>query len=93
MAFLGQAVKLIEDNFFDAICREKEGAAETAVDIELPYQSKKALDQWRNKVLPTVPLHHRLRVFAPRFLDLMEKNSCPVTRGRGSDLPRIWKET
>ncbi len=70
---VGLVVKLLKDNFFDAICREKEGVAETEVDIELPYQSKKALDQWRNKVLPTVPLHHRLRVFAPRFLDLMEQ--------------------
>ena len=96
MAFLGQAVKLIEDNFFDAICREKEGAAETAVDIELPYQSKKALDQWRNKVLPTVPLHHRLRVFAPRFLDLMEQKQLsrhPGQRKRfAKDMERnlIW---
>lgn len=69
---LGVVVKLLKDNFFDPICREKEAGNDNIVDIEFPYQSKKALDLWRNKILPTVPLHHRLRIFAPRFLGLME---------------------
>jgi len=98
-AKLEQALKLLRENFFDAVCREKESEPdrhERVVEIEFPYQAKKALDGLRGRVLPTVNLHHRLRIIAPRLLDLMEKRQLarrPGQRKRISrDLERnlIW---
>ncbi len=98
-AELEQAVKLLREDFFDVVCREKESEPDShdrVVEIEFPYQAKKALDGFRGRVLPTVNLHHRLRIIAPRLLDLMEKRQLarrPGQRKRISrDLERnlIW---
>ncbi len=72
-AELEQVTMLLRKNLFDAVCRVKEEGPDRVVEVELPYQAKKALDGLRNRVLPTVNLHHRLRLIAPKLLDLMEK--------------------
>jgi len=93
---LNKALKLLNENFFDVVCRKRKGTAGNLVDIEFPYCTKKVLDELRNKVVPTVPNHHRLRVIAPRFVDLMEKKQLaihPDKRQRaGEDMERslIW---
>ena len=57
-------VKLIKENFFDAICRERKYGQYYAIEIEFPYLAKSVLDELRNKIMPTVPNHHRLRIIA-----------------------------
>ena len=62
--------QLIQNTFFDAILRVSES---NLMAIEFPYHSKSILDELRNKVTPTVPSHHRLRIIASEYVDLMEK--------------------
>ncbi len=93
---LNPLVQLLRESFFDVICRERKSTADNIVDIEFPFLAKKALDELRNKVVPTVPHHHRLRIIAPKFVDLMEKKQLaihPDKRERtGRDMERslIW---
>jgi len=63
-------VKLIRERFFDVICRE---TGFNLTEIEFPYPAKSALDELRNSVIPTVPNHHRLRLVASEYIDLMER--------------------
>lgn len=42
-------------------------------DIEFPGASKAVLDGLRSRVLPTMTNHHRLRVIASDYLDLIER--------------------
>ena len=41
-------------------------------EVEFPYLSKSRLDQLRASITPTVRNHHRFRIFASQYLDLME---------------------
>ncbi len=91
-------LKLIRENFFDAICRERKYGGLDFVEIEFPYLAKSALDELRNKVTPTVPNHHRLRIIASEYVDLMEKrqlSSHPEKReivGNNLEERLIWEE-
>lgn len=70
----GHVVALIREAFLDAICRKRsDDQHDCAVEVEFPYLTKAALDDLRNNVLPTLLNHHRLRIIAPEYLDLMEK--------------------
>lgn len=42
-------------------------------EVEFPYGSKSSLDQLRASITPTVRNHHRFRIFASQYLDLMER--------------------
>jgi hypothetical protein len=42
-------------------------------EVEFPYGSKSSLDQLRASMIPTVRNHHRFRIFASQYLDLMER--------------------
>ncbi|MFQ6066070.1 MAG: DUF402 domain-containing protein [bacterium] len=42
-------------------------------EVEFPYLSKSCLDQLRASIIPTVRNHHRFRIFASQYLDLMER--------------------
>ena len=66
-----QAAELIRENFLDAILRNR--MSPCAAEIEFPGFTKSMLDEERNKVLPTVFNHHRLKTFASETVDLMEK--------------------
>lgn len=70
---LRELSRLIHISFFDAILREERGKESALISIEFPYHSKSILDQLRNRVIPTVPNHHRLRIIASEYVDLMEK--------------------
>ena len=85
--------KTLQGHFFDAICRNKgEGASE----IEFPFSAKTALDELRNRVLPTVPQHHHLRVIASDYVSLLEEKTLsghPEKResvGRSMEKSLIW---
>jgi len=70
---LNSVLRLIMENFFDAICRERKYGDVDFVEIEFPYLAKSALDELRNRVMPTIPNHHRLRIIASEYVDLIEK--------------------
>jgi protein associated with RNAse G/E len=83
----------LRKHFFDIICRNKrEGSA----DIEFPYSAKSALDELRNRVLPTVPGHHHFRVLATDYVNLLEEKTLsghPEKResvGRSMEKSLIW---
>ncbi len=69
---LNSVLKLIRENFFDAIYRERKYGDTGFVEIEFPYLAKSALDELRNRVTPTVPNHHRLRIIASEYVDLIK---------------------
>jgi len=48
------------------------GRGSAAWEIEFPGASKAALDGLRDRVLPTMMHHHRLRIIASDYLDLFE---------------------
>ncbi|MGE5843198.1 MAG: DUF402 domain-containing protein, partial [Deltaproteobacteria bacterium] len=83
----------LRKNFFDAVCRNKgQGLGE----VEFPFSSKAALDDWRNKVLPTVPRHHQFRIIASDYVNLLEEKTLsghPEKResvGRSMEKGLIW---
>jgi protein associated with RNAse G/E len=83
----------LRERFLDSICRNKrEGSSE----IEFPFSSKTALDELRNRVLPTVPQHHHLRVIASDYVSLLEETTLsghPKKReslGRSMERSLIW---
>jgi hypothetical protein len=43
------------------------------IDVEFPYLTKSALDEERNKIIPTAFSHHRLRIIGSEYVDLIEK--------------------
>jgi protein associated with RNAse G/E len=68
-----QAAGLIRESFLDAIFRETGDADSYGMAVEFPYLTKSAMDEQRNKIVPTVLNHHRLRIIASEYVDLMEK--------------------
>jgi len=72
-ASLGRLVDLIRDDFLDVIFRERVERGPWAREVEFAYLAKSALDEERNKIVPTLFHHHRLKTFASEFVDLMEK--------------------
>ena len=63
-------VQIIRETLFDAICRKTTN--DLFVQVEFPYLAKSALDEFRDSVLPTVFNHHRLRIIASEYVDLIE---------------------
>jgi len=67
-----EITRVLRDRFFDTICRNKTtGSAE----LEFPFAAKAALDDLRNRVLPTVPRHHHLRIIASDAVNLLEERT------------------
>ena len=71
---LDVVIQLITRTFKDAICRRRATNANHAViEVEFPYLAKSYLDELRGRVVPTLSNHHRLRIIASEYVDLMEK--------------------
>lgn len=70
---LNELSRLIQSILIDSIRREIKYEKHQYISIEFPYLSKMVLDELRNKVTPTVPNHHRLRIIASDYVDLMER--------------------
>ncbi len=74
-------IKTMKNNLPDVIMRQTSLEQENEVqgnstpaswEIEFPYESKSRLDKLRASIIPTVKNHHRFRIFASQYLDLME---------------------
>jgi len=83
----------LRDHFFDTLCRNRTmGSAE----LEFPFAAKTALDELRNRVLPTVPRHHHLRIIASDYVNLLEEKTLaghPEKRnalGRNMEKSLVW---
>jgi len=93
---LSFVVKLIREKFYDVIFRERKYGKLNFMELEFPYLAKAALDELRNEILPTVLNHHRMRIIASEYVDLMEKMqlaSHPERRekvGRSLEKRLIW---
>ncbi|MCU0596742.1 MAG: DUF402 domain-containing protein [Desulfobacterota bacterium] len=85
--------KALQSHFLDAIYRNKvEGSAE----VDFPFCAKAALDELRNRVLPSVPRHHHFRIVASDYVSLLEEKTLsghPEKReslGRSMEKSLIW---
>ena len=88
-----EVTKVLRDRFFDTICRNKTtGSAE----LEFPFAAKAALDELRNRVLPTVPRHHHLRIIASDDVNLLEERTLTghsekrEALGRNMEKSLVW---
>jgi protein associated with RNAse G/E len=85
--------KALQGHFFDAVYRNK---GEGSVEVEFPFSAKEALDELRNRVLPTVPRHHHFRIVASDYVNLLEEKTLsghPEKResvGRSMEKSLIW---
>ena len=72
----------VRDGFFDAVPRRK---GKATLEIEFPFASKSLLDEIRSRVVPTLPLHHRLKIVDSDKVDeAEEKTLCRHPEGRMS---------
>ncbi len=69
---VNHVVEVIREAFFDSVCRKTRGHPFDAMEVQFPYLAKAGLDELRNRVVPTVFNHHRLRLIDSEYLDLME---------------------
>ena len=92
-ASVGAVTTVLRERFFDTICRNKR---EGSVELEFPFAAKTALDELRNRVLPTVPRHHHFRIIASDYVNLLEEKTLsghPEKResaGRSMEKSLIW---
>ena len=92
-ASVDKVTTALRGKYFDAICRRK---SEGVTEIEFPFSAKIALDEWRNRVLPTVPRHHHFRIIASDYVNLLEEKTLsghPEKResvGRGLEKSLVW---
>jgi len=69
-------VNFLKEVLPDVIVREKSlkgWFGYGCFNLEFPYLSKKVLDKIRSEVTPTIPNHHKLRIFASNLVDKAEK--------------------
>ena len=81
---MGAIIDLLRNEFFTAIPRKRIEDGLPAWEVEFPRPAKDLLDEWRNRVLPSIPNHHRLRIIGGEILDHWEKIHLladPVQRG------------
>jgi protein associated with RNAse G/E len=84
----------LRDRFFDTICRNK---TTRSAELEFPFLAKAALDELRNRVLPTAPRHHHLRIIASDDVNLLEEKTLtghPEKReslGLSMEKSLVWK--
>ncbi|MCP4114116.1 MAG: DUF402 domain-containing protein [Desulfobacteraceae bacterium] len=69
---LAHVAELIRQAFFEAICRKGGRAFPNLIEFEFPYLTKSKLDEFRNRVVATLPDHHRLRLIDSDYVDDVE---------------------
>jgi len=70
-----EVVEALKNAFFDVVSRRlspPENKDTAIYDVEFPYLSKAALDRIRGEVVPTLRGHHRFRIIASEYVDLVE---------------------
>jgi hypothetical protein len=70
--FLNDLLSQVRDGLFDAVTRRR---AKNVLEIEFPSRSKSCLDEIRNTVISTLPLHHRLKIIASDQVDVVEEKT------------------
>lgn len=97
-----ELIRAMGDRLFDMVTKTREISGHdieeevqvasdlACFDIEFPSLSKSALDTLRDEVVPTVRDHHKLKILAPNYVDIMEGKieSFPERRGRIEQLLR-----
>ena len=97
-----KAIEAMAEKLLDMVTRPKEISyadiqEEVQVDsklasfeVEFPSLSKSTLDRFRDEVVPTARDHHKLKILAPNYVDLMERqlSSFPERRHRIEDMLR-----
>jgi len=90
---LEELLAQVREGFIDAVTRMR---AKDVLEIEFPLLSKSRLDEIRGTVLPTLPLHHRLKIIASDQVDSVERKTLaqhPELReslGRNMERELIW---
>ncbi len=69
----GRALDLIKEHFLDVVFRERMDVLPLAGEVEFARRAKSALDEERNKIVPTLHHHHRLKIVASGVVDWTEK--------------------
>jgi hypothetical protein len=70
-----EVVEALKNALFDVVSRKLSypGNKDTAIyDVEFPSLSKADLDRIRGEVVPTIRGHHRFRIIASEYVDLVE---------------------
>jgi protein associated with RNAse G/E len=87
---VNEAAAVLQKSFFDVICRYNgKGYAE----IEFPYAAKAALDELRNRVLPTVAGHHHFRILASDYVNLLEEKTLSGHREKRQSVSRSMEKS
>lgn len=68
----GPVVALLRNTLFDAIFRKAGNDQWGATEIEFPFLAKSSLDEVRQRVIPTLWHHHRLRLIDSDYVDAVE---------------------
>jgi hypothetical protein len=71
-----EVVEALRNGLFDVVSRRvtpPENKDTAIYDAEFPFLSKASLDRIRGEVVPTLEGHHRLRIIASEYVDLVEK--------------------
>jgi len=82
---LEELLAQVKESFFDVVTRRK---AKDVLEIEFPLLSKSRLDEVRKTVLPTLPLHHRLKIIASDQVDAVERILLPHHPELGESMSR-----
>lgn len=65
-----EVVEALKDKLLDVVVRKR--GEETKFEAEFPHAAKQALDKIRGKLVPTLNNHHKLKILAPEWVNLME---------------------
>jgi hypothetical protein len=71
-----EVMEALRNALFDVVSRRvttPENKDTATYDMEFPSLSKASLDQIRGEVVPTVNGHHRFRIIASEYVDLIER--------------------
>ena len=72
----GEVMETLRNALFDVISRRVtpiENKDTALYDVEFPFLSKASLDRMRGEVVPTMEGHHRFRIIASEYVDLVER--------------------
>ncbi len=67
-------IDVLQEELYDVICRKLRVRDNTIFyEVELPFIAKSILDEIRNQVVPTIRNHHRMRIIASEYVDMVER--------------------
>ncbi|UCD70811.1 MAG: DUF402 domain-containing protein [Syntrophobacterales bacterium] len=70
-----EVMEALRNALFDVVSRKitsPDNKDTTIYDVEFPFLSKASLDRMRGEVVPTMEGHHRFRIIASEYVDLVE---------------------